>query len=259
MLAFLLIGFTIVTLAHLAPFPFVLDLAGPARSVWHMPSPDSGNALVYLTFDDGPNPSATPELLDVLAREHVRATFFVIDRYITDNTAPIIERMFADGHDVALHSHTRALLLMNSDQLASTLTAAADRIEHIAGRRPCRAFRPHAGWRGGEMLEGLDRLDYALVGWSWRMWDWNWFRPRTAQSVEGLAARASAGDIIVIHDGHHKNPHADRRYAVDGVERLIPALRARGFGFATICDILQSRRQTADGRQETADAARLTP
>ena len=240
MIAFLLIGFTIVTLAHTAPFPFVLDVAGPARSVWHLPAGDSGRAFVYLTFDDGPNPSATPELLDVLARENVQATFFLIDRYITDETAPIVRQMFADGHGVALHSHTRALVLMSPDRLALTLTAAADRIEQVAGRRPCRAFRPHAGWRGGDMLEGLDRIGYALVGWSWGMWDWNWFRPRTAQSVEGLARRASAGDIIVIHDGHHKNPRADRRYAVDGIRRLIPALRARGFAFATICDALQN-------------------
>lgn len=240
MIAFLLIGFTIITLAHTAPFPFVLDVAGPARSVWHVPVSESGNALVYLTFDDGPNPSATPELLDVLARENVRATFFLIDRYITDDTAAIVKRMFADGHGVALHSHTRALLLMSPDQLAATLTSAADRIERLAGHRPCRAFRPHAGWRSGAMLEGLDRVDYTLVGWSWGMWDWNWFRRRTPERVEGLAGRASAGDIIVIHDGHHKNPRADRQYAVDGVRRFIPALRARGFGFATICDAVQS-------------------
>ena len=239
MIAFLLIGFTIVTLAHTAPFPFLLDVAGPARSVWHMSDADSVNPLVYLTFDDGPNPTATPELLDVLAHENVRATFFLIDRYITDDTAAIVKRIFAEGHGVALHSHTRALVLMGPDQLALTLTAAADRIEQVAGSRPCRAFRPHAGWRGGQMLEGLDRIDYALVGWSWGMWDWNWFRSRTPQSVEGLASRASTGDIIVIHDGHHKNPRADRRYAVDGVRRLIPALRARGFGFATICDALE--------------------
>ena len=86
------------------------------------------------------------------------------------------------------------------------------------------------------MLEGLDRIDYALVGWSWGMWDWNWFRARTSQSVEGLARRASDGDIIVIHDGHHKNPRADRRYAGDTVRLLVPALRARGFEFRRLCD-----------------------
>jgi chitooligosaccharide deacetylase len=239
MFLFLLIGFAVVTLAHTAPFPFVLDVAGPWRSVWHMPVSEGGRTTIYLTFDDGPNPSATPELLDVLAGENVRATFFLIDRYVTDDTSAIVKRMFADGHGVAIHSHTRALVLMSPDQLAAAVEASADHIARAAGNRPCRAFRPHAGWRGGEMLAGLDRIGYTLVGWSWAMWDWNWFRRRTAESVEGLARRASAGDIIVIHDGHHKNPRADRRYAVDGVRRLIPALRARGFAFSTICEGLR--------------------
>ena len=97
MIAVLLIGFTIVTLAHTAPFPFLLDVAGPTRSVWHMSDRDSVNPLVYLTFDDGPNPTATPELLDVLAREDVRATFFLIDRYITDDTAFAVARWFSSN------------------------------------------------------------------------------------------------------------------------------------------------------------------
>jgi len=249
MAVFLLLGLGILTLAHMAPFPFVLDAISPARSIWHGPSHHGHQPVVYLTFDDGPNPAATPDLLDVLAREQVQATFFLIDRHLTESTAPIVRRMFAEGHSVALHSHTRAWLLMTSDELAVALTGAADRIEQLAGHRPCRAFRPHAGWRGAEMLKGLDRIDHALVGWSWMMWDWNWFRGRTAGRVEGLADRASPGDILVIHDGHHKNPRANRQYAVEGLARLIPALRARGFGFATICDAIAEAEEGWEGER----------
>ena len=68
------------------------------------------------------------------------------------------------------------------------------------------------------------------------LWDFNWFKRRNADDlVPRLAGRASAGDIIVIHDGHHKNPAADRRYAVDVADRLVPELRARGLQFGTIC------------------------
>src|SRR6202011_4551983 len=94
---------SIVALAHTAPAPFLLDLLAGRRSVWHMPKTDP--PTIYLTFDDGPNPTTTPDLLDVLARERVRATFFLIDRHIHDETAPLVARMFADGHSVALHSH----------------------------------------------------------------------------------------------------------------------------------------------------------
>src|SRR5262245_10258638 len=119
-----IIGVGILALAHTAPVPFLLDAFAGRRAVWHMPRTDP--PTIYLTFDDGPNPTTTPDLLDVLAREGVHATFFLIDRHITDETAPIVRRIFDDGHAVALHSGTRALMLMSPDRFALTLTEAAD-------------------------------------------------------------------------------------------------------------------------------------
>jgi peptidoglycan/xylan/chitin deacetylase (PgdA/CDA1 family) len=80
--------------------------------------PPTDVPTVYLTFDDGPDPTTTPDLLDVLGREGVHATFFLIDRHITDETAPIVRRMFAEGHSVALHSASRKYLLASPDELA---------------------------------------------------------------------------------------------------------------------------------------------
>jgi len=229
-----IVGFAIVALAHVAPGRFVLDAMAGDRAVWHMPR-DSPPTL-YLTYDDGPNPTTTPDLLDVLAREEVPATFFLIDRHVTEETAPIIRRMFAEGHAVALHSATRGYLLLSPAELAHTLTGAADRIELLAGTRPCRAFRPHAGWRGGEMYAGLRQIDYKLIGWGWMLWDWNWFRARTADSIVArMASRVSPGDIIVMHDGDESAPRKDQRQTVDATARLVPALRARGLGFGTVC------------------------
>ncbi len=234
---FLLIaaGFGLLSLAHVAPFPFMLDAAAPAAALWSMP-PSPGAPTVYLTFDDGPNPTATPDLLDVLSREQAVATFFVIDRHLNDGTASIVRRMFDEGHAVGLHTHTRRPMVMPPDEVARMLTAAAERIEHLAGRRPCRAFRPHGGARSGSMYEGLAQIDHALVGWGWGLWDFNWYRrPDATALAERLAGRVSDGDIIVMHDGHHENPRADRGYAVEAAALLVPALRARGFRFGTIC------------------------
>jgi peptidoglycan/xylan/chitin deacetylase (PgdA/CDA1 family) len=226
----------VIVLAHTAPFPFLLDWPDD-RSIWHMPQAP-GQRTLYLTFDDGPNPNpgATPALLDLLAREHVHATFFLIDRYVTEDTAPLVRRMFAEGHAVALHSDTRKLMRISPDQVATTLTAAADRIEQLAGSRPCRAFRPHGGWRSAMMYAGLQKMNYRLIGWTFLRWDWNWFRKRTADSiVSRILAHAAPGDIIVTHDGDHAKPNADQHYVVEAWTRLIPELRARGFDFATVC------------------------
>jgi peptidoglycan/xylan/chitin deacetylase (PgdA/CDA1 family) len=202
-------------LAHIAPFPFLLDRTD--QTIWKMPPTKA--PTVYLTFDDGPNPSATPELLDVLARHGVTATFFVIDRHLTPETAPIVRRAFEEGHAVALHWHSAELMFRRPSYVASTLQEAAAHLELLTGYQACRAFRPHAGLRSIAML-----------------WDFNWFRRRTADNlVPRLADHASAGDIVVIHDGHHEDPRADRHYAVETVDRLIPELRARGLQFGTIC------------------------
>ena len=231
---FALIGVGIVALAHTAPAPFVLDAMAGDRAVWHMSRGDPPS--VYLTYDDGPNPTTTPDLLDVLSRERVRATFFVIDRHVTEETVPIIRRMFDEGHAVALHSASRSYMLMSPSELARTLTAAANRIEALAGSRPCRAFRPRGGWRSSTMYTGLRQIDYKLVGWGWLLWDVDWFRPRTADRIVArIVARASAGDIIVMHDGDESAPRKDQRQTVDATPQLISALRARGFGFGTVC------------------------
>lgn len=236
MLWAVIVGFGAIFLAHTAPFPFLLEAFAPSRSIWHMPR-DAKRPTVYLTYDDGPNPSATPALLDVLRDTGAHATFFLIDAHLTEATAPIVRRMFDEGHAVALHTGTRRLMIETPEGLASALTRASDRIESLAGRRPCALFRPHAGWRGGAMYEGLIRIDYRLVGWSWGLWDWDWFRERKAGGLaRRLARRASAGDIIVMHDGHHIDAEPDRRYAVETTRQLVPALAARGFGFGVLCD-----------------------
>ena len=228
------IGFGIMALVHTAPAPLVLDAMAGDRAVWHMPR--TTQATIYLTYDDGPNPTTTRDLLDVLAREQVHATFFLIDRHVTEETAPVIRRMFAEGHAVGLHTATRGDMFWSPSELARRLNGAADRIEALAGARPCRLFRPHAGWRSGEMYRGLETIDYRLIGWGWMLWDWNWFRPRTADSiVRRISARASAGDIVVMHAGDESAPLKDQRQTVDGTARLIPALRAQGFAFGTVC------------------------
>jgi peptidoglycan/xylan/chitin deacetylase (PgdA/CDA1 family) len=109
MIFLLALGIGVVFLAHTAPFPFLLEAFAPSKSIWRVPDAAGrkGPARVYLTFDDGPNPAATPALLDVLRESGAPATFFLIDDHLTDATAPIVRRMFEEGHAVALHPTSR--------------------------------------------------------------------------------------------------------------------------------------------------------
>ena len=224
-------------LAHMVPFPFLLEAFRPSRSMWRVDAAPGAPPALYLTFDDGPSAKWTPPLLDELKRQNARATFFLIDEHITPETEGIVRRIAAEGHAIGLHSGTRKLMLMGPGALAARLTRAAGRIAALIGREPCRLFRPHAGWRSLTMYAGLERAGYRLAGWSWGMWDWHWWqRPRGEAVAARLARKASPGDIVVIHDGHHKNPRADRQHAAETVRLLVPELRARGYTFPTLCE-----------------------
>src|SRR5919109_154947 len=86
----------VLFLAHTAPFPFVLEGLRRGDSLWHAPV-DPAAPTVYLTYDDGPNPTATPQLLDVLAHEQAAATFFLIDDHLTAEAAPPIGSRSSPG------------------------------------------------------------------------------------------------------------------------------------------------------------------
>jgi peptidoglycan/xylan/chitin deacetylase (PgdA/CDA1 family) len=235
-LAILIAGAAV--LSHTAPAPFLFEAFRPSKSLWRVAPVAGRPPTVYLTFDDGPNPEWTPALLDALRSEGVSATFFLIDEHVTPETAPTIRRMADEGHAIGLHSGTRRPVIMPPEAFASSLSLAADRIAAIAGSAPCRLFRPHAGWRSASMYQGLEVAGYRLAGWSWGMWDWSWWRtPEAARTAQRLARKASAGDILVIHDGHHKDPRADRRHTPETIRLLVPALAAKGFTFGRLCDM----------------------
>ena len=226
-----------IAAAHMVPFPFLFEAFRPSRSLWRVKPAAGAPPTLYFTFDDGPNPHWTPPLLDALRDGGMQATFFLIDEHITEETAPIVARMAAEGHAIGLHSGTRKLMTLSPEALAERLQRAASRIQAITGRAPCRLFRPHAGWRSPSMYAGLGKAGYQLAGWSWGMWDWDWWRaPRADRIASRILRKASAGDIIVIHDGHHKNPSLDRSHAGETVRRLVPELRSRGFAFGTLCE-----------------------
>jgi peptidoglycan/xylan/chitin deacetylase (PgdA/CDA1 family) len=236
MLAVVLVVIGAVVASQMVPFPFLLEAFRPAQSLWHVKHVKGQPATLYLTFDDGPNAAWTPPLLDALRDQDVRATFFLIDDHITSETAAIVKRIGDEGHAIGLHTGTRKFMIASEDAMQQHVLAASARIRAITGRAPCPLFRPHAGWRSGNMYGGLQRAGYRLAGWSWGMWDWDWWRTPHADRVSRrLSKKASAGDIIVIHDGHHKNPNADRRHAGETVRLMVPVLRARGFEFAPLC------------------------
>jgi len=145
MLALFAVLLGVTLLAHTAPFPFLLEPFRPARSLWQMQHRPGAPPTIYLTFDDGPNPEWTPQVLDALQETRARGTFFLIDEHINAETAPIVRRIAAEGHAIGLHTGDRWMAMMEPEEIAGKLHHAYGRITAITGTEPCRLFRPHAG------------------------------------------------------------------------------------------------------------------
>lgn len=216
----------------------VLGLA--AHGTWHRNSSVFGSVLSRLpgdeqlaciTFDDGPNPVATPRILDVLQRESVRATFFVLGRH-ADRWPELVKRMADEGHQLGNHGyHHRKLHRRTPGYVRDDLTRGADAIERASGVRP-RHFRAPHGFRNPWVTPIARSLGERTIGWSLGVWDSA--RPGADEIVRRTLAGMRAGSILLLHDGDGYDANGDRTQTAEALPRIIDGLRARGFRFVTL-------------------------
>lgn len=182
---------------------------------------------VALTFDDGPDPQRTPAVLDLLARQGVRATFFVVGAR-AEAHPELVRRMVAEGHVVGNHSYTHSwrFPLRSLGRTVEELRRTGEVLHRITGRQP-RLFRPPFGVTNPTIARAVRRLGLDPVGWSIRSLD------TMGQSPERVAARIlrrlHPGAVILLHD----------RCA--GSERLVgllvEGLRSRGLEPVTLPEL----------------------
>jgi peptidoglycan/xylan/chitin deacetylase (PgdA/CDA1 family) len=192
--------------------------------------PASGRA-VALTFDDGPNPMATPRILDALAARGVKATFFVLGRH-ADRWPELVRRMSAEGHVLGNHGyHHRKLHVHGPAYVRRDLTMGIDSIERAASVRP-RLFRAPHGFRNPWVSPIAASLGERTVGWSLGVWDSS--RPGVDVIVRRTVDGSRPGSILLLHDGDGYDMDGDRTQTADAVPRIVDELRAREFAFVTV-------------------------
>jgi peptidoglycan/xylan/chitin deacetylase (PgdA/CDA1 family) len=184
---------------------------------------------IALTFDDGPGPY-TPGVLDVLEREHVAATFFVIGeelRYFSASTA----REIRDGFVIGDHTETHPMMaqLSKHDQHEELFEQAA-RIELLGGRRP-QLFRPPYGSFDATTFHLLHQMHMLMVLWSVDTDDYE--QPGVAAIVHNALEGAKPGAIILMHDAG-----GDRSETIEALPTIIRELRKRGFRLVTVPQLL---------------------
>jgi peptidoglycan/xylan/chitin deacetylase (PgdA/CDA1 family) len=192
---------------------------------------------IALTFDDGPNPAVTPQLLELFERHSVRATFFLIGKFA--RACPeLVQEISACGHLIGNHSDTHAnLILQNRAGIRDELARCQDAIGAATCAEPPRWMRPPYGYRspllGAEILHAGMR---GVVMWSKICWDWKPQPPERLIKRLSRVARPDRplGDIVVMHDGDHRALGGDRQHVVRALDHWLPRWRDAGMEFVTM-------------------------
>jgi peptidoglycan/xylan/chitin deacetylase (PgdA/CDA1 family) len=215
-------------------------LGGAVHGAFHRNSPFFGRALgkiesdrkvVALTFDDGPNPNATPLILDTLAEKGVRATFFVLGSH-AERWPELVRRICNEGHQIGNHGYFHRKLQFKSPFYVSRDIRLGIRAIRRAGGPAPRYFRAPHGFRSPWTTPIANSYGERTVGWSLGVWDSD--RPGVDEIVRRTLEGVAPGSIVLLHDGDGYNPDGDRLQTAAALPRIIDQLKDQGYEFKTL-------------------------
>lgn len=216
--------------------------------------------VIALTYDDGPNPPYTDQILAVLHAEHVRATFFVVGRAVAAYP-DVVRAEVAGGHAIGNHTWSHAhLLLYDGNSLQRTLQRTDAAIFAAAGVHT-RIMRPPYGARDWLVLDEARKLGYTPVMWSVPLAN-DWEYPPARVIAARVLRYADDGAIIDLHDGNQgivcARTHAaarvcDRSADVEATRLIVEALKGEGYRFVTIPELLRMQSHAATRRVSRAN------
>jgi peptidoglycan/xylan/chitin deacetylase (PgdA/CDA1 family) len=194
---------------------------------------------IALTFDDGPHPRDTPRVLDVLAKHHVRATFFLIGKS-AERYPNVVKQIHEQGHQVAIHGYRHlTFFLENPLHLRLQLDRTRMILAEICGISPeiIKDLRPPYGEVSSQKLSLLRRCGYRPVLWS--CIPPHWMQP-VRWSIHQVINAIVPGMVIVLHDGHG---HGTK--VAEIVDAVVPRIQSLGFAFVTVEEMQNQRGQLA--------------
>lgn len=192
-------------------------------------SGNTANKRIALTFDDGPHPIYTPQVLKLLGRHHAKATFFCIGKNVMEH-ASIVKQIHHAGHTVGNHSFTHSATIDFHgkagwlDELRQTDKA----IEQAIGRKPT-FFRPPYGVTTPHLAKAVRTSGHRAIGWRIRPYD-TLNKRSPAQIARAILRMAKPGTIALLHDTHDR--------IVPVLEQLLPELHQRGYTFVTVAELI---------------------
>ncbi len=186
--------------------------------------------VIALTFDDGPHPTITPKILDILKKYNVKATFFVIGRNIENYPDPFV-RTAAEGHEIGNHTYSHLTSQHTEKQaLEDELVRTDSIIRKLTGKSPS-LFRPPTGYCNLTTVKSAADLNYKIIIWTVDTEDW---AHTSAKGIaENVLGNVHNGSIVLMHD-YLTKPH----YTVEALEIILPKLIEMGYQFVTVSELI---------------------
>lgn len=188
---------------------------------------------IALTFDDGPHPKLTNQILDVLEEYNIKATFFVIGNNV-DNYPEPLKRAVLSGHEIGNHTNTHTLLeKLNFEEIKKEISECQNKIFNLTGYTTT-VLRPPCGKYNENVIKAAKEMGYKTILWNIDTHDWS--HASKEEIVKNINTNIKGGDIILFHDYI-----SGKQNTVGALKIIIPALREKGFDFVTVDELLNEK------------------
>jgi chitin deacetylase len=187
---------------------------------------------IALTFDDGPWPEITSQVLDILKGNNVKATFFVVGKQV-QKYPQLLKQVVAEGHAIGNHTWSHQYGPYNESTAAREIEDTATLIYQTTGVKTS-LFRPPAGILNNGLVTYAQQQNYGVIMWSVDSKDWRSRPTRTPAFIDNVLKEAKPGGIVLLHDGG-----GDRSATIKALPQLIAQLKKRGYQFVTVPELLE--------------------
>ncbi len=234
---FVLIAVIFLLALGMAFFTIFFDQAVIVRrgTIYHEKTEEK---VVALTFDDGPSPVWTPQILDVLNKAGIKATFFMLGDHVL-KYPDVAKRVAGEGHEIGNHTQDHHVLIYYTpEELEKEIKDAEDSIRKVTGVTT-NYFRPPKAWVTDKEKKKIKEMGYKTILWSLNSKDWVTFDDKYI--IKYIMRNVRPGDIILFHDsgGTFSTEGGDRHETVLAVKRLAEKLKENGYRFVTITELLE--------------------
>lgn len=198
--------------------------------------------MVALTFDDGPHPVFTPQILDLLAKYKAKATFFAAGNKV-ERFPDVLKRVSKEGHEIANHTYSHIYSSrIPAEKLAEELQKTDSIIETITGQQPT-LYRPVGGMHNDVIIDTAIKNGKTVILWSWHMDSKDWSRPPAGKMSRQIITGVKPGNIILFHDWIGSE-YTETSQTVVALEDILKYLTKNGYECVTVSEMMYRSSKT---------------